>query len=177
MFIFFHSSGSWKCNTLVTSCEELTHLKRPWCWERLKAGWERDDRWWDGWMALASQWTWVWVNSGSWWWTGRPGLLRSMGSQRVGHDWATELNWTELKVNMGELDTHLGYRSENLRLPAIVVGLTPVGSFIWWPPCNQSFHFLLIVNIQQEQLLKPLDIFIIFQVCLHHRLYFPLPSS
>ena len=105
-------------------------------------------------MASTIQWTRVWINSRSWWWTGRPGVLQFMGSQRVGHDWATELNWTELKVNMGELDTHLGYRSENLRLPTIVVGLTPVGSFIWWPPCNQSFHFLLIVNIQQEQLLK-----------------------
>ena len=54
-------------------------------------------RWLDGWMASPTQWTWVWVNSGSWWWTGRPGMLWSMGSQRVGHDWVTELNWTELK--------------------------------------------------------------------------------
>ena len=53
----------------------------------------RDDRGWDGWMASLTQWTWVWVNSGSWWWTGRPGVLRSVGSQRVRHDWATELNW------------------------------------------------------------------------------------
>ena len=53
------------------------------------------DRGWDGWMASPTQWAWVWVNSGSWWWTGRPGVLRFMGSQRVGHDWATELNWTE----------------------------------------------------------------------------------
>ena len=52
------------------------------------------NRGWDGWMASPTQWTWVWVNSGSWWWTGRPGVLQSMGSQRVGHDWATELNWT-----------------------------------------------------------------------------------
>ena len=52
---------------------------------------------WDGWMASLTRWTWVWVNSGSWWWTGRPGVLRFMRSQRVGHDWATELNWTELK--------------------------------------------------------------------------------
>ena len=52
-------------------------------------------RGWDGWMASLTQWTWVWVNSGSLWWTGRPGVLRFMGSQRVGHDWATELNWTE----------------------------------------------------------------------------------
>ena len=87
---------SWNSNTLATSSEELTHLKRLWCWERLRAGGEGDDRGWDGWMALPTQWTWVWVNSGSWWWTGRPGVLRFMGSQRVGHDWVTELKWLNL---------------------------------------------------------------------------------
>ena len=61
----------------------------------LGAGGEGDDRGWDGWMASLTRWTWVWVNSGRWWWTGRPGMLRFMGSWRVGHDWATELNWTE----------------------------------------------------------------------------------
>ena len=81
----------WNSNTLATCCEELTHLKRPWCWERLKVGEEGEDRGWDGWMASPTQWTWVWVNSGSWWWTGKPGVLQSMGSQRVRHDWATEL--------------------------------------------------------------------------------------
>ena len=55
-----------------------------------------DDRGWDGWMASLTRWTWVWVNSGSWWWTGRPGVLWFMGSQRVGHDWATELNWSQV---------------------------------------------------------------------------------
>ena len=79
---------------LATWCKELTHWERPWCWERLKARGEGDDRGWDGWMASPSQRTWVWVNSGSWWWIGRPGVLQSMGLQRVGHDWATELNWT-----------------------------------------------------------------------------------
>jgi len=64
------------------------------CWERLKAGGEGDNRGWDGWMASPTQGTWVWVNSGSWWWTGRPGVLQSMGPQRVRHDWATELSWT-----------------------------------------------------------------------------------
>ena len=83
-------------NTLATWCEDLTHLKRPWCWERVKAGEERASRGWDGWIASLARWTWVWVNSRSWWWTGRPGMLQSMGSQRVGHDWVTELNWTEL---------------------------------------------------------------------------------
>ena len=65
------------------------------CWEGLGAGGEGDDRGWDGWMASPTQWTWVWVNSGSWWGKGRPGVLQFMGSQRVRHDWATELNWTE----------------------------------------------------------------------------------
>ena len=74
-----------------TSCEELTHWKRLWRWEGLGAGGEGDDRGWDGWMASLTRWTWVWVNSGSWWWAGRPGVLQFMGSQRVGHDWATEL--------------------------------------------------------------------------------------
>ena len=83
---------SWNSNTLGTWCEELTRLKKPWCWERLKTG-EGDDRGWDGWMASPTRWTWVWVNSRSWWWTGRPGVLRFMGSQRVGHDGGTELNW------------------------------------------------------------------------------------
>ena len=82
---------SWNSNTLATWCEKLTHLKRPWCWKRLRAGGE-GDRGWDGWMASLTQWTWVWVDSGRWWWTGRPGVLQFMGSQRVGHDWVTELN-------------------------------------------------------------------------------------
>ena len=68
-------------------------LEKPWCWERLKVGGEGDDRAWDGWMASLTWWTWVWVNSGSWWWTGRPGMLQSMGSQRIRHNWVTELNW------------------------------------------------------------------------------------
>ena len=74
---------NWNSNTLATWFEELTHWRRPWCWERLKAGGERGDRGWDGWVASLTQWTWVWVSSGSWWWTGRPGVLQSMGSQRV----------------------------------------------------------------------------------------------
>ena len=69
-------------------------FEKPWCWERLKAGGEGDDRGWDGWMAPLTQWTWVWTSSGSWWLTRRPGVLQSMGSQRVGHDWV--LNWNVL---------------------------------------------------------------------------------
>ena len=69
-----------------------THWKRLWGWEGLEAGGEGDDRGWDGWMISPTPWTWVWVNSGSWLWTGRPGVLRFTGLQGVGHDWATELN-------------------------------------------------------------------------------------
>ena len=86
---------SWNSNPLATWCKELTHWIRPWCWDRLKAGAEWDYRGWDDWMASPTQWTWVWVDSGSWWWTGRPGVSRFMGSQRVRQDWVTELNWTE----------------------------------------------------------------------------------
>ena len=96
---------SWNSNTLTTWCEELTHLKelthvkRPWCWERLKAGREGDNRGWGGWMALPTQWIWVWVSSRRWWGTGRPGMLQSMESQRVGHNWATELNWSDTDID------------------------------------------------------------------------------
>ena len=90
VFIGRTDAESWNSSTLATWCKELTYLKRPWYWERLKGG---DDRGWDGWMALPTQWTWVWVNSRSWQWTGRPGMLQPMRSQRVGHDWVTELNW------------------------------------------------------------------------------------
>ena len=89
---------SWNSSTLATSCEELTHWKRLWCCVGLGAGGERDDRGWDGWMASLTRRTCVWVNSRSWWWSGRPGVLRFMGSQRVGHDWATELNWWLWKI-------------------------------------------------------------------------------
>ena len=89
---------SWNSNTLATWCQELTHWKRPWYWERLKAGGEGDNRGWDDWMASLTRWTWIWAGSGSWWWTGRPGVLWFMGLQRVRHDRVTELNWTKLNV-------------------------------------------------------------------------------
>ena len=82
-----------KLQYFVHLMQELTHWKRLWCWEGLGAGGEGDDRGWDGWMASPTRWTWVWVNSGSWWWRGRPGMLRFIGSQIFGHDWSIELNW------------------------------------------------------------------------------------
>ena len=90
---------SWNSNALATSCEELTHWRRLWCWEGLGAEGEGDNRGWDGWMASPTRWTWVWVNSGSWWWTGRPGVLLFLELQSVGHDWVTELNWRRKKLN------------------------------------------------------------------------------
>ena len=104
---------------------------KDWCWDGLGAGGEGDDRGWDGWMASLNWWTWVWVNSGSWWWTGRPGVLQFMGSQRVGHDWATELNWLNFSgkkecwkkdIDFGEqkrhgfLHTHTHTHTINTRL-------------------------------------------------------------
>ena len=82
-------------NTLAIWCKELTPWKRPWCWERLKAG-EGDDRGWNRWMASPTQQTWVWANCRRQWRTGKPGVLQSMGSQRLGHDWMTEQQWNPL---------------------------------------------------------------------------------
>ena len=88
---------SWNSSTLATWSKGLTHWKRPWCWEGLRAGEEGDDRGWDGWMASPTQWRWVWVNSRSWWWTGGPGVLQSMGCKE---SYTTEwLNWTESVLN------------------------------------------------------------------------------
>ena len=88
--------GSWNSNTLVTLWEELTRLKRPWCWERLRTGGEGDDRGWDGWIASLTQWTWVWVDFRSWWWTGRPDVLWFMGCKES--DMTEWLNWMNLQL-------------------------------------------------------------------------------
>ena len=90
-FLWKELCWSWNSSTLATSCEELTHWKRLWCWEGLGAA-EGDDRGWDGWMASLTRWMWVWVNSGSWWWTGRPGMLWFMGSQS--RTWLSD--WSDL---------------------------------------------------------------------------------
>ena len=95
----------------------LIYLKRPWCWERLKVRGEGDDRGWDGWMASQTQCTWVWVNSRSWWWTRRPGMLQSMGLQRVGHNWVTELNWTEQRTSSWKFFSLKRKRAFKIRNP------------------------------------------------------------
>ena len=97
----------WNSNTLATWCGELTNLKRPWCWERLKAAGEGDYRGWDGWMASLTWRTWVWVGSGIWWWTGMPGMLQSLGSQRVRHDGTTELTDHNFFIH-SSVDGHIG---------------------------------------------------------------------
>ena len=119
-------------NTLATWCEELTHWKRPWCWERLREGGEGDGRGWDDWMASPTQWTWVWVNSWSWWWTWRPEMLQSMGSQRVGHDWETELKW--LKLPEGAAQIHPNIQSTPSK--CLKVGKGKCGSVVKNPPIN-----------------------------------------
>ena len=81
---------TWNSIILATWYKELTHWKRPWCWERLKAGGEDDDRGQYGWMASVTQWTWVWASSRCSWRRGKPGMLQSVGLQIVGQDWVTE---------------------------------------------------------------------------------------
>ena len=144
---------SWNSNTLATWCGELTHLKRPWCWERLRARGEGDARGWDSWMASPTQWTWVWVDSGSWWWSGRPGVLHSIGLQRVGHYWAAELNCnciTQLFVFLC-LTFHLMQcpqgpfmLSQMTRCPFSLLNHTHTAHTCWWS--LQCFHTLAIMN-------------------------------
>ena len=107
-------------NILATWCKELTPWKSPWCWERLKAGGEGDERGWDDWMASLTQWTWVWVNSGNWLWTGRPGVLQCVGSQSWTRlsDW-TEMNWRWLswKESAWECKSHRKIRFDSRKIP------------------------------------------------------------
>ena len=123
---------SWSSNSLATWCKELTHWKRPWCWERLKAGGEGDDRGQDGWMASLTRWTWVWASSGSWWWTGKPGMLQSGMLQSTWNaaQWGAAKSQTQLSdwtVHRGHLklwhlmrlsrkDTIGGKRAQDLAL-------------------------------------------------------------
>ena len=94
VFRFLEKKNGSLFSPSLSTTKTRTHWKRPWCWERLKVGGEGDDRGWDSWMASPTGWTRVWASSRSWWWTGKPGVLQSMELQRVGHDWLTELNWT-----------------------------------------------------------------------------------
>ena len=113
--------------------ERADSLKRPWCWERLGKG-EGDNRWWDDWMASLTQWTWVWVNSGSWWWTGRPGVLLSMGWQWLRHDWVTELNWLSV-----------GYFRFSFE-PLFSFYFTDFLSFVQMYICSEKSKFMLFLS-------------------------------
>ena len=118
---------SWNSNTLASWHEELIHWKRLWCWERLKAEGEGDDRGWDGWMASLTRWMWLCVNSGRWWWTGKPGMLRFMESQES--DMTERLNWTEL--NWTDKSRPLISLVQWLR-----IHLPMQGTWVWSPVLN-----------------------------------------
>ena len=107
---------SWNSNILVTWSEEMTHLETLML-GKIESGRRRDNRGWDGWMESLTQWTWVWLNSGSWWWTGWPGMLQSMGLQRFRHDWATELNCDILSPGGRSLMSLCGLLSKCLEFP------------------------------------------------------------
>ena len=110
-----------------------THWKRLWCWERVKAGGEGDDRGRDGWMASPTRWTWIWVNSGSWWWTGRPDMLHSMRLQRVAHDWVTELSWNFSKKEWSSESLIVTFQTQWLYpLPFKLSLVFRRMVFVWW---------------------------------------------
>ena len=144
---------SWNSSTLAAWCKELTDWKRPWCWERLKAGGEGDDRGWDGWMASLTQWTWVWVNSRSWWWTGRPSLARCSPwdpkSRTRLSDW-TELNWTKPRHHWIVLFVCFKER----RLSWIQQGTRTSANHIKWV-WTSSFPRHLLMSILQVYDLPP----------------------
>ena len=97
---------------------------------------EGDDRGWDGWMASLPQWTWIWVNSKSWWWTGRPGMLQSMGLQRVGHDWATELNWDRMDITKSLQIINASKSVEKRELSYAIGG----GCKLMYPVCKKCME-------------------------------------
>ena len=125
-------------------CEELTHLIRPWCLKRLKVGGEGDDRGWDGWMASLPQWTWVWVNSASWWWTGKLVVLQSMGSQRV----RRLSNWTELYWYVNCLSIQLG------KAVSFIYLLVNIFCLFW---VYRRIHFWDVVSLKWIELYFPKD--------------------
>ena len=145
---------SWNSKTLATWCEELTHWKRPWCWERLKAGGEGDERGWDYWMASPTQWTWVWASLGSWWWTGKPGVLQSTGCKEL--DSTEWLIWTELNRTSSSEIMNPTLFTESYRFqlyihsyfiepcfPANACKLASLfpGAELWWTVVLDTTHF------------------------------------
>ena len=139
---------SWSSNSLATCYEEPTHWKRPWCWERLKAGGEGDDSVWDGWMASPIQWKWVWVNSRSLWWTGRPGVVQFMESQRVRHHWVTELNWITPKLEWLSSEAEFAITREKFNEISMIMQIVS-----YMLSCNRNFlHFHSSVKFKGNNL-------------------------
>ena len=134
---------SWNSNTLATSCEVLTHWKRLWCWEGLGAGAKGEDRGWDNWMASWTRWTWLCVNSGKWWWTGRPGMLRFMGLQRS--DTTERLNWCELNLHSIICINYKLYTCLNcsIALSYSVLCSDQISQLFYSPPSLSSRGFLV----------------------------------
>ena len=151
------SSIAGKLFTIWATREELTHWKRPWCWEILKAGGERDDRGWDGWMASLTWWTWVWASSGSWWWTGKLACCSSWGCKEL--EMTERLNWAELIVWVsfyisGVFAVYLGFcRTTQFKAYVsqdIASGSTyPVG-----------IHILIILSLLSVTFLPPHPLFL-----------------
>ena len=139
----FFGRNDAKAETLATSWEELTHWKKLWCWEGLGAGGEGHGPGWDGWMASRTQWTWVWVNSGSWWWTGRPGVLWFMS--RKESDTTERLNWTDDKyplLSWFNFMITLAFQNYSQNHKWL---LGPYRHYIWW------YGFIWILQILEEQ--------------------------
>ena len=134
---------SWNSNTLATWCEEPTHWKRLWCWERLKVGGEQHDRGWDHWMLSPTRWTWVWASSGSLWWTGKPGVLQSMGPQRVRHNWGTELTELMVFLTLGIAEPRDVLRNSDQQPGMTVLFPTRTPFPFWTDASSKTFEFLL----------------------------------
>ena len=135
-----------KLHSLATWCKELTHWKRPWCWERLNAGGEGDDKGGDGWMASPTRCTWVWVSSGSWWWTGKPRVLQSMDYKES--DTAEWLNWTELNFHLiGDHNCFLKISCLSFLSLSFLLETPPTQTYEWSLPWTLSanHHSLLCV--------------------------------
>ena len=117
--------------------QKVESLEKTLMLERLKWGGEGDDRGWDGWMASPTQWTWVWIGSGSWWWTGSPGVLQSMGSQRLGHNWATEQQQFHIHIQHHFLinSSCISYHSDC----QVLVNLTRFSLLLAIPPSQWIF--------------------------------------
>ena len=113
--------------------QKADSLEKTLCWERLKAGGEGNNRGWDGWIASLTRWTWVWVSSRCWWWTGRPGMLQPVGLQRVRHDWATELNSTAELLLASQVSLF-----ERIHLPVQEIQETCVWSLVKQDPLEEE---------------------------------------